>query len=105
MSHPGHLARPALFKVPAPASLYNLFNASQAIQTGRARIAIVGGADAPIVPEVVEGFRAMSALADEAGLRALDNLEPEEAVNWRAPVAPLAITAALPSAKPRNSLC
>ena len=63
--------------------LYNLFNASQAIQTGRARIAIVGGADAPIVPEVVEGFRAMSALADEAGLRALDNLAPEEAVNWR----------------------
>ena len=63
--------------------LYNLSNASLAIQNGTARIAIVGGADAPIVPEVVEGFRAMSALADEAGLRAIDGLSPEQAVDWR----------------------
>lgn len=63
--------------------LYNLSNASHAIQTGAARIAIVGGADAPIVPEVVEGFRAMSALADEAGLRSIDGLTPEQSVDWR----------------------
>ena len=63
--------------------LYNLSNASQAIRAGTARIAIVGGADAPIVPEVVEGFRAMSALADEAGLRSIDGLTPEQAVDWR----------------------
>lgn len=63
--------------------LYNLSNASHAIQTGAARIAIVGGADAPIVPEVVEGFRAMSALADEAGLRAIDGLAADQSVDWR----------------------
>ena len=63
--------------------LYNLANACHAIQTGQARIAVVGGADAPIVPEVVEGFRAMSALADEAGLRAIDSLSAEQRVNWR----------------------
>ncbi len=63
--------------------LYNLANACHAIKTGQARIAVVGGADAPIVPEVVEGFRAMGALADEAGLRAIDGLTPEQTVDWR----------------------
>lgn len=52
--------------------LYNLNAGIQDIQQGKAEIAIIGASEAPIVPEVMEGYRAMSALADDDGLRKLD---------------------------------
>ncbi|UYG01641.1 beta-ketoacyl synthase [Halomonas sp. GD1P12] len=55
--------------------LYNLRLGLQDIREGRARVVMVGTADAPITPEIIEGFRAMGALADDASLKALDALE------------------------------
>lgn len=55
--------------------LYNLRSAVQDIQAGRVRVAIVGSAEAPITPEVIEGFGNMSALANENGLKKLDNTD------------------------------
>ena len=63
--------------------LYNLHNAVDGIQEGRYKVAIVGGADCPITPEVIEGFRAMGALAEDQGLRALDGLGDTDTPNYR----------------------
>ena len=63
--------------------LYNLHNAVDGIQEGRYKIAIVGGADCPITPEVIEGFRAMGALAEDQGLRELDGLGEDETPDYR----------------------
>ena len=54
--------------------LYNLRNGVEAIRTGKAEFVLVGGADAPVTPEVIEGFRAMGALAEDKQLQALDKL-------------------------------
>ena len=63
--------------------LYNLHNAVDGIQEGRYKVAIVGGADCPITPEVIEGFRAMGALAEDQGLRELDGLGDTDTPNYR----------------------
>lgn len=63
--------------------LYNLHNAVDGIQEGRFKVAIVGGADCPITPEVIEGFRAMGALAEDQGLRELDGLGDTDTPNYR----------------------
>ena len=55
--------------------LYNLKAAVQDIQSGRIRLAIVGSQDCAVTPEVVEGFGNMSALANEEGLKKLDNTD------------------------------
>jgi len=55
--------------------LYNLRSAVQDMQAGRIRVAVVGSAEAPITPEIVEGFGNMSALANEEGLKKLDGAE------------------------------
>jgi len=55
--------------------LYNLRTAVQDMQAGRIRVAIVGSAEAPITPEIIEGFGNMSALANEKGLKKLDNTD------------------------------
>lgn len=55
--------------------LYNLRLAVDDISAGRRRVVMVGTCDTPLTPEVVEGFRVMSALADDASLKALDALE------------------------------
>lgn len=55
--------------------LYNLRLGVEDIQSGRRRVVLVGGAEAPITPEVVDGFNAMSALATDANLRRLDGVE------------------------------
>lgn len=52
--------------------LYNLRQGLLDIQTGKAKVVIVGNAEAPVTPEVIEGFCAMSALATDANLCALD---------------------------------
>lgn len=55
--------------------LYNLRLAVEDIQSGRRRVAVVGNAEAPLVPEVIEGYAAMSALATDDNLCRLDGSE------------------------------
>ena len=52
--------------------LYNLKQGVEDIRTGRAELAFVGASEAPIVPEVIDGYAAMSALATDDDLRKLD---------------------------------
>jgi len=54
--------------------LYNLKQGLESIQSGKARVAIVGGVEAPIVPEIIEGFRVMGALATDKELMDMDDL-------------------------------
>lgn len=54
--------------------LYNLENAVRDIRSGRAKLAVVGAAEAPITPEVIEGYRIMGALAEDRDLMALDGI-------------------------------
>lgn len=53
--------------------LYNLRQGMTDIQTGRAKVVLVGNAEAPIVPDLIQGFSQMGALAKDADLCALDN--------------------------------
>jgi len=53
--------------------LYNLRAAVQDMKAGRIRVAVVGSSEAPVTPEIIEGFGNMGALANEAGLKKLDN--------------------------------
>ena len=52
--------------------LYNLRLAVEDIQSGRRRVAVVGNGEAPLVPEVIEGYAAMSALATDENLCKID---------------------------------
>ena len=52
--------------------LYNLRIAVDDIRSGRRRVAVVGNAEAPLLPEVIEGYAAMSALATDENLCRLD---------------------------------
>ncbi len=55
--------------------LYNLRLGVEDIRNGQRRAVMVGTSDAPVTPEIIEGFRAMGALADDESLKALDALE------------------------------
>jgi len=55
--------------------LYNLRAGVEDITSGRSRVAVVGNAEAPLVPEIIEGYAAMSALANDDNLRKLDGVE------------------------------
>ncbi|MDQ7048573.1 MAG: beta-ketoacyl synthase [Enterobacterales bacterium] len=55
--------------------LYNLRQGIGDIQSGAARVVIVGGAEAPVEPEIIEGFKAMSALSEDQQLADLDNTD------------------------------
>lgn len=55
--------------------LYNLRLGAQDIQQGKAKVVLVGNAEAPIVPEIIEGFRAMGALATDESLCLLDGTD------------------------------
>ncbi len=63
--------------------LYNLRQAAQDIQAGRCRIAFVGSAEAPITPEIMDGYAAMGALASDKDLRALDGLDASATTDYR----------------------
>lgn len=60
--------------------LYNLQKGIEDIQSGRRKVVIVGSGEAPITPEIIEGFNAMSALASDDNLRVLDG---NDEVNYR----------------------
>ncbi len=52
--------------------LYNLQKGIDMLASGRARVVLVGSAEAPITQECIEGYGAMTALATEDGLRAIE---------------------------------
>jgi len=60
--------------------LYNLQKGIDVIVSGQARVVVVGNAEAPITPEIVEGYAAMGALATEEGLR---HIEGRDEVDFR----------------------
>lgn len=62
--------------------LYNLRLAVEDIKSGRHRVVICGSAEAPVIPEIIEGFAAMGALGTDAKLAALD--ESQECNHRRA---------------------
>ena len=55
--------------------LYNLRSAVDDIKSGRCRVAVAGSAEAPIVPELMEAFRTMGALAEDEALMAIDGAD------------------------------
>lgn len=57
---------------------FNLERAVDGIKSGKYRVAMVGGSDAPITPEIIEGFRTMGALAEDTALLALDQITNQE---------------------------
>lgn len=63
--------------------LYNLERAVTDIRDGRIDLAVVGAAEAPILPEVMEGYRAMGALGEDARLLELDRARGATAVDCR----------------------
>ncbi|WP_299726552.1 beta-ketoacyl synthase [uncultured Endozoicomonas sp.] len=63
--------------------LYNLEQGLQEIRSGRRRLVIVGNSEAPILPEILEGYSTMGALTTDAALRQLDGLSDSENPDWR----------------------
>ena len=61
--------------------LYNLQLGKEAIESGSARFVVVGGSEAPITPEIVDGFYAMSALSDDKRMLELQALQNESIEN------------------------
>jgi len=56
--------------------LYNLRAAVHDIRSGARRVAVVGCGEAPILPEIMEGYTNMTALATEAEMEALGDGDP-----------------------------
>lgn len=55
--------------------LYNLRQGVEDIRQGRRKVVLVGSSEAPLLPEVMDGYAAMSALATDADLCKLDGVE------------------------------
>lgn len=70
--------------------LYNLRHGIEDIRSGRSRVAFVGSSEAPVNPEVMEGYSAMGALATDKGLRALDGVSGENEPDHRRACRPFA---------------
>jgi acetoacetyl-[acyl-carrier protein] synthase len=70
--------------------LYNLRHGIEDIQSGRSRVAFIGSSEAPITPEVMEGYAAMGALAADKGLRQLDGLPEGQEPDHRRACRPFA---------------
>jgi len=70
--------------------LYNLRHGIEDIRSGRSRVAFVGSSEAPVNPEVMEGYSAMGALATDKGLRALDGVPPSVEPDHRRACRPFA---------------
>ena len=56
--------------------LYNLRSAVQDIRDGLRRVAVVGCSEAPILPDIVEGYTNMGALATEEKMARLGDTDP-----------------------------
>ena len=64
--------------------LYNLRQGMEDIRSGRYRVAVIGSSEAPLTPEVIEGYRTMGALAEDDALCKLDGINDGEPVYTRA---------------------
>ena len=64
--------------------LYNLRQGIADIQSGKFKAVLVGGSEAPLTPDVIEGYRTMGALAEDEALRKIDGLNEGEADHRRA---------------------
>ena len=58
--------------------LYNLRAAVKDIRSGARRVAVVGCGEAPVLPEIVEGYTNMTALATEKEMAALGDADPRK---------------------------
>ncbi len=58
--------------------LYNLRQGIADIKSGSARVVIVGASEAAVVPELIEGFRVMSALVEDHQLQEMYGLDDDE---------------------------
>ncbi len=63
--------------------LYNLRQGIDDIRSGRARVAFVGTAEAPITPEIMEGYAAMGALATKRKLCQLEGIDATDVPDFR----------------------
>jgi acetoacetyl-[acyl-carrier protein] synthase len=63
--------------------LYNLRIGVEDIRSGRRRVVVVGSTEAPLIPEVMDGYAAMSALATDADLRKLEGLTATQNPDYR----------------------
>ena len=63
--------------------LYNLQQGVSDIRSGKRRVVLVGSSEAPITPEIIDGYTAMGALASDEMLRLLDNIPSHEDPDWR----------------------
>lgn len=70
--------------------LYNLRQAMDDISSGRAKIAIAGNSEAPLTPEIIEGYATMGALATDKSLRKLDNISAGETPDYTLACRPFA---------------
>ncbi len=55
--------------------LYNLRQGIQDIRNGKFRAVMVGASEAPLTPEVMEGYRTMGAFAEDEALNKIDGIE------------------------------
>ncbi len=62
--------------------LYNLRQGIKDIQSGASRVVIVGTSEAPLLPEIFDGFSTMGALADDESLCKLDRIGPHQHVDF-----------------------
>ncbi|HAK53414.1 MAG TPA: beta-ketoacyl synthase [Gammaproteobacteria bacterium] len=58
--------------------LYNLRQGIQDIRSGKYRISVVGSSEAPLTPDVIEGYRTMGALAEDDALRKIEGIDTGE---------------------------
>jgi len=68
--------------------LYNLQRGVDDIKSGRARIAVIGASEAPIIPELMDGYVAMGALATDKELRQLQGIGEEGLIHYRSACRP-----------------
>lgn len=73
--------------------LYNLQMGVNDVRSGRRRLVVVGNSEAPITPEIMDGYTTMGALATDDALRDLDNLLANEDPDWRRACRPFASNA------------
>jgi acetoacetyl-[acyl-carrier protein] synthase len=57
--------------------LYNLRQGVQDIRSGKYRVSVIGASEAPLVPDVIEGYRTMGALAEDETLNKIDDITGE----------------------------
>ncbi len=69
--------------------LYNLRQGIEDIRSGKFRAVLVGSSEAPLTPEIIEGYRTMGALAEDEALKKIDGIT-EGAADYRRACRPFA---------------